>query len=110
MLKDQKCVPCEGGVAPLKREEFEQYLAQVSEWTVIEDRLLQREFVFKNFKEAMIFVNKVAELAEVEGHHPDINIHSWNKVEIRLSTHAVGGLSINDFVMAVKIDELFGEF
>ncbi|GIW59776.1 MAG: putative pterin-4-alpha-carbinolamine dehydratase [Patescibacteria group bacterium] len=108
MLKDQKCIPCESGIAPLKRVEFEQYLAQVSGWTVIEDRLLQREFVFKNFKGAMIFVNKVAELAEVEGHHPDINIHGWNKVGIRLSTHAIGGLSINDFVMAIKVDALFG--
>lgn len=107
MLKDQKCVPCEGGAEPLKRSEFEQYLAQVSGWNVIEDRLLQREYIFKNFREAMVFVNRVAELAEAEGHHPDMNIHSWNKVEIKLSTHAIGGLSINDFVMAVKIDALF---
>jgi 4a-hydroxytetrahydrobiopterin dehydratase len=110
MLKNQKCIPCEGGIEPLKRAGFEQYLAQVPDWVVVDDRLLRREFVFKNFKEAMIFVDKVAELAEVEGHHPDINIHDWNKVELKLSTHAVGGLSINDFVMGVKIDELLGEF
>jgi 4a-hydroxytetrahydrobiopterin dehydratase len=108
MLKDQKCVPCEGGVEPLKRSEFEQYLAQVSGWKLTEDRLLQREFIFKNFREAMVFVNRVAELAEAEGHHPDMNIHSWNKVEMKLSTHAIGGLSVNDFVMAVKIDALLG--
>ena len=106
-LKQQKCVPCEGGVEPLKRSEFEQYLAQVKGWEVVADSRLEREFAFKNFREVMVFVNKVADLAEEEGHHPDIYVHGWNKVKFTLTTHAIGGLSINDFVMAVKIDSQF---
>lgn len=105
-LKQQKCVPCEGGQEPLKREEFGQYLEQVEEWTVVEDKKLEREFVFRNFKEAIGFVNKVADLAESEGHHPDLLVHDWKYLKIELTTHAIGGLSINDFVMAVKIDGL----
>lgn len=105
-LTDKKCVPCEGGVDPLKREEFEQYLEQVKEWQVIDDYQLLREFRFENFKATMEFVNKVARLAEKEGHHPDIYIYNWNKVRFTLTTHAIGGLSINDFVMASKIDQM----
>lgn len=105
-LQHQKCVPCEGGQEPLKRSEFEQYLAQVKDWDVVEDQKLEREFRFKDFKEVMAFVNKVADLAEAEGHHPDMWIHDWKFLKIQLMTHAIGGLSINDFVMAVKIDLL----
>ena len=105
-LSDKRCVPCEGGVTPLKREEFEQFLEQVKEWQVIDDYQLLREFRFENFKMVMEFVNKVAKAADKEGHHPDIYIHDWNKVRFTLSTHAIGGLSINDFVLASKIDLL----
>jgi 4a-hydroxytetrahydrobiopterin dehydratase len=105
-LQDQKCVPCEGGVEPLRRVDFEKYLGQLPQWRVVEERELEREYVFANFAEALRFVNEVGRLAEEEGHHPDILLHSWNKVQLRLSTHAIGGLSINDFVMAVKVDGL----
>ncbi len=105
-LTKQKCVPCEGGVEPLKRNEFEQYLEQVKEWTVLEDKELQREFKFKDFGEALAFINKVGQIAEEEGHHPDFYLHGWNKVRFNLATHAIGGLSINDFVLASKIDQL----
>lgn len=105
-LTKQKCVPCEGGVDALKREEFSVYLDQVNDWSVMEDKLLKRNFKFKNFDEAIKFVNRVAEIAEDEGHHPDIFLHNWNKLEITLSTHAIGGLSINDFVLASKIDKV----
>jgi 4a-hydroxytetrahydrobiopterin dehydratase len=105
-LTKQKCVPCEGGVAPLKRSEFEQYLEQVKVWQVLEDKELEREFKFKDFQESLNFINKVGEIAEAEGHHPDIYLHGWNKVRFNLMTHAIGGLSINDFVMASKIDQV----
>jgi 4a-hydroxytetrahydrobiopterin dehydratase len=106
-LIHQKCVPCEGGTKPLSRSEFEVYLPQVENWGVQQDLQLQREFEFKNFSESIGFINKVAEIAEQEGHHPDINLHDYKKVAITLSTHAIGGLSINDFIVAAKIDELF---
>lgn len=105
-LTDKKCVPCEGGLDPMTRADFEVYLEQVDKWTIREDKFIEREFQFKNFVEAMAWVNKVGEIAEEEGHHPDIYIHGWNKVKITLWTHAIGGLSINDFVLATKIDRI----
>lgn len=106
-LKDKKCEPCEGGVAPLKREEFSVYLDQVSDWDFIDDDTkMEREIEFKDFKSAISFINRVSVIAEEEGHHPNIFLHSWNKVKLTLYTHAIGGLSINDFVCAVKFDAL----
>lgn len=105
-LTKQKCVPCEGGVEPMKREEFQQYLGQISDWEVVEDKKLAKKFKFKDFKEALAFVNKVGALAEEENHHPNIFIYGWNKVKITLTTHAIGGLSLNDFILASKIDKL----
>lgn len=87
-------------------EDIKKYLKELkSEWQVIDDKKIKREFIFKDFKEAMVFVNKVAKIAESEGHHPDISIF-YSKVEIELWTHAVGGLLENDFILAVKIDNL----
>lgn len=88
---------------PLTAEEIEKYLPEVPGWEVLENKKIRREFKFKDFKDAMAFVNKVADLAEREGHHPDIFIHGWNKVRIDLATHAIGGLSENDFILAAKI-------
>lgn len=105
-LSSKKCVPCEGGMPPLLREEAERLLSQTLGWKIADDKKILREFSFKNFKEAMIFVNRVADLAEEEGHHPDIMIHGWNKVRLELSTHAIGGLSENDFIVAAKINDL----
>jgi len=108
-LTQQKCAPCEGGVVPLKRPEFQQYLDAVNGWnTINNDLAIQKEFKLKNFKETMELVNKIAELAESEGHHPDLNIHNWNQLTITLSTHAIGGLSINDFILAAKIEQIDG--
>ena len=104
-LKNKRCEPCEGGIAPLKREEFSVYLDQVSDWNFIDDDTkMEREIEFKDFKSAIDFINRVGDVAEEEGHHPNIYLHSWNKVKITLYTHAIGGLSINDFVCAVKFD------
>ncbi len=103
-LLNSHCVPCEGGVNPLTREEFTVYLPQVVDWTVIQDRRLEREFICKNFQTAIDVINAIAVVANEQGHHPDILLHDYKKVKVMLTTHAIGGLSINDFVMAVKID------
>lgn len=103
-LLNSRCVPCEGGVAPLTRQEFTVYLPQVLDWTIVLDRQLEREFVCKNFQAAIDLINAIALLSNEQGHHPDILLHDFKKVKIMLTTHAIGGLSINDFVMAVHID------
>src|SRR5574341_1304915 len=107
-LTRKTCVPCRGGIPPLTPDQARAYQAAVSEWTLAPDATrISREFKFKDFKAAMAFVNRVAELAEAEQHHPDIAIH-WNRVELVLWTHAIGGLHENDFVMAAKVDALRG--
>ena len=104
-LTQKKCVACEGGIPPLTHEEIAKFLPEVSGWIVASDELsISREYVFKNFKEALAFTNKVGELAESEGHHPDITIHDYKNVGIKLSTHAISGLSENDFILAAKIN------
>jgi 4a-hydroxytetrahydrobiopterin dehydratase len=104
-LSAKKCVPCEGGMPPMTPQETNQYLSQVLGWELIENKKIKKEFKFNNFKGSLDFVNKVGALAEEEKHHPNISI-IYNKVNITLSTHAIGGLSQNDFIMAAKIDKL----
>lgn len=105
-LAAKVCVACEGGVPPLSKEQAKQLSAQIQGWTVSGDsKWLSKEFKFKDFKEALAFTNKVGEIAEKEGHHPDI-VLSWGKVVIELTTHAIQGLSENDFILAAKIDQL----
>ncbi|MFQ6025322.1 MAG: 4a-hydroxytetrahydrobiopterin dehydratase [Nitrosopumilaceae archaeon] len=103
-LHEKKCVPCETGGAPLLDVEVRKNLEKVSGWK-LNGKKIEREFVFKNFIEAMKFVNKIADLAETEGHHPDFQIH-WNKVLLELWTHSMGGLSENDFIVAAKINNI----
>lgn len=105
-LLQKKCVACEGGTPPLTREEAQGLLAQVPGWTLKEDRI-ERHFRFKDFPEAMAFVNRLAEVAERENHHPDIHIY-WNKLHLEFTTHAIHGLSDNDFIMAAKVNALPG--
>lgn len=81
----------------------------VPDWTVVEDKKIERDFKFKNFAEAIEFINKVAGIAEEEGHHPDIYLHNWNRVRFSLMTHAIKGLFLNDFILASKIDSLFAQ-
>ncbi|HVW67138.1 MAG TPA: 4a-hydroxytetrahydrobiopterin dehydratase [Candidatus Peribacteraceae bacterium] len=111
-LTHKKCVPCEGGVPTLTPEEVEKFIGEVPEWNVNEEATqIYRTFKFRDFVQAMIFVNAVAQLAEDEGHHPDFQIN-YGKVTLTLWTHAIGGLSENDFILAAKIDQLpesFGE-
>ncbi|MFA6520255.1 MAG: 4a-hydroxytetrahydrobiopterin dehydratase [Candidatus Paceibacterota bacterium] len=103
-LLNKKCVPCEGGVFPLTREEIPPYMAQINGWELSEDATeISKQYKFKDFIGAINFVNHVAEIAEAEGHHPDIHIN-YNKVKLVLSTHAIGGLSENDFILAAKVD------
>lgn len=106
-LTDKKCGPYEGGVLPFKKEQIQEYLGQLSSvWEVKDDKKITKRFKFKNFKDAMSFVNKIVVLAEGEGHHPDIRLFGYRNVEIELSTHAIGGLSENDFILAAKIEQL----
>ena len=104
-LASKKCVPCEGGVEPINLAHAQEYLKQLnSDWQIIDNgRKIRREFKFKNFKETLNFVNKVGEIAENEGHHPDIEF-GWGYVNITLFTHAINGLFENDFILAAKID------
>jgi len=103
-LTQKKCKPCEGGTPPLTEEQANELLKQIPNWEIKDDHVF-RQFKFKNFRESISFVNKVAEIAEEEGHHPDIAIH-YNKVAIELWTHAVNGLSENDFIVAAKIGNI----
>lgn len=106
-LTRQKCVPCEGGVPPLSTHEVAELLKSLPEWRTSQgDRRIRREWKVKNFMAAIDFFNKVAALAEDEGHHPDLHLEGYRNVAIELWTHAIGGLSQNDFILAAKIDEI----
>ncbi len=106
-LKKKHCVPCEGGEPPLTKVEENRDMDDIEGWDLDRDGIhrIERKLKFNDFKESMKFVNKVADLAENEGHHPDIKI-SWNVVELKLTTHAIDGLSENDFIIASKINEI----
>ena len=104
-LATKTCVPCRGGVPPLKGQELRNLHQQVPEWQVIHEHHLTREFKFPDFRGALQFVNRVGELAEQQGHHPDILL-AWGKAEITLWTHKIDGLTESDFIMAAKINQL----
>ncbi len=106
-LTKKMCVACEGTEKPFDRKESNEYLKKVKIWELSKDiKSISKDFQFKNFKEAINFINKVAKLAESEGHHPDILLHNYRKVKINLTTHAIKGLSENDFIIATKIDSI----
>ncbi len=106
-LKDKRCVPCEDKDAkPLDKNRAVRLMAEISGWALSKDaKSIEKEIIFKNFDKAMDFVNMVADLAEFEGHHPDIEIR-YNKVRFTLSTHFVKGLTENDFILASKINSI----
>ena len=106
-LADKKCVPCEGGTPPLSEEKSRAYLSELGEGWALEEGKLVRTFKFRRFVEAIAFVNRVAEIAEAEGHHPNITIN-YNRVRLELFTHAIKGLSENDFILAAKINQIPG--
>ena len=104
-LERMKCKPCEGGTKKMQMSAARRYMTMVPGWGLRKGKIL-RELKFRNFKEAVRFTNRVAVVAEREGHHPDISIYSWNRMRLELSTHAIGGLSQNDFILAAKINRM----
>jgi 4a-hydroxytetrahydrobiopterin dehydratase len=107
-LEKEKCIPCQGGVPTLSDAEIDLYFRELQHWSVVTKdgiKRLERSFKFKDFTEALAFTNKVGEIAEKEGHHPDI-LTEWGKVTVSWWTHAIKGLHKNDFIMAAKIDRL----
>lgn len=106
-LKQKKCQPCEGVGKALTEDEAQKFLSQISGWQLASDaKGISREYVTKNFLAAVNFINKIAQVAEAENHHPDLHLTGYRKFRVDLSTHAVGGLSENDFILAAKINEL----
>jgi len=106
-LSARKCISCEGGVSPLADDEITDLLTQTPGWKCADSRI-ERTFRFANFVEAMQFANRIAEIAEAENHHPDLHI-SWGKVRVELSSHSIGGLSANDFIVAAKINAIWDQ-
>lgn len=104
-LTDMKCVPCEGGVEPFDAKKAKEYIKRLPKgWKLSENgKAIEKEFKFKSYPETIAYVNKVALIAQEEGHHPNMEVH-YSKLLIELSTHAIGGLSENDFILAAKID------
>ena len=108
-LTKKKCIPCEGGVIPFDISEIHKYQKKVDGWIITKDKnkifFLSKKFKFKNFLDSQNFINKVGEISENEGHHPDISF-GWGYADIKITTHAIEGLSENDFILAAKIDKL----
>jgi 4a-hydroxytetrahydrobiopterin dehydratase len=104
-LASKTCVPCRGGVPPLKGKDLTNLHQQVPQWQVVNEHHLTRNFTFPDFRQALDFVNRVGELAEEQGHHPNILL-TWGRAEITLWTHKIDGLTESDFIMAAKIDQL----
>jgi 4a-hydroxytetrahydrobiopterin dehydratase len=104
-LAEKHCVPCRGGVPPLKGVELERMQAQVTGWQVVNEHHLSRTYTFADFRTALDFVNRVGAVAEAEGHHPDLYL-AWGKVGVEIWTHKIDGLTESDFILAAKIDQL----
>lgn len=108
-LSQEKCVPCESDIPPMKKDEIAEFLKDVPEWKLVKKdgvKHLKRTFKFKDFAEALAFTNKVGEIAEEEGHHPVIKL-TWGRVTVEWWTHNINGLHKNDFIMAAKTSEIF---
>ena len=106
-LAEKRCVPCRGGVPPLQGEELAALAAQVSGWTVVDEHHIMKTFRFRDFRGALDFVNRAGALAEEQGHHPDLLL-AWGRVEAKIYTHKIDGLTESDFILAAKIDRLAG--
>jgi len=105
-LAEKECVPCKGGVPALKGGELDRLRRELKpEWKIVGEHHLEREFKFKDFREALDFTNRLGTLAEAQGHHPDIYL-AWGQVKVTLWTHKIDGLTESDFVMAAKVDQL----
>ena len=107
LLATKKCLPCEGGVAKFTPDEAEAQLSQLTGWKITASgQRIRKDWVVENFMAAIDFFNRVAELAEEEGHHPDLHLEGYRNMTVEIWTHAIGGLSENDFILAAKIDLL----
>ena len=106
-LADKQCVPCRGGVPPLQGDQLRRLAGQIPGWQIVGEHHLTRSFTFPDFKQALAFVNRVGEVAEQQGHHPDLLL-SWGRVEVKIWTHKIDGLTESDFILAAKIDHLPG--
>ncbi len=104
-LATKQCVPCRGGVPPLKGNDLTALEKQVEGWRVIDEHHLIKTYKFPDFRKALEFTNRVGELAEQQGHHPDIYL-AWGKVEVKIWTHKIDGLTESDFILAAKLDQL----
>ena len=104
-LARKKCVPCRGGVPPLRGDQIARLLEQIHGWEAVDEHHLSRNYTFPDFVTALAFVNRIGEVAEQECHHPDVYL-TWGKVGIQIYTHKIDGLTESDFVLAAKIDEL----
>ncbi len=104
-LSKKSCVPCSGGVPALRGEQIKPFIDQLSGWDVVDEHHLARNYTFPDFVSALQFVNAIGDVAEAEGHHPDIHL-TWGKVGVQIFTHKVDGLTESDFILAAKIDEL----
>ena len=108
-LLEKKCVPCEGGVKAFDISEIHKYQKKVDGWDIVKNNaniyLLEKKFTFKNFLKSQNFINEVGKISEAEGHHPDI-LFGWGYAKISITTHAIKGLSENDFILAAKIDQI----
>jgi 4a-hydroxytetrahydrobiopterin dehydratase len=104
-LAEKHCVSCRGGVPALQGEELEKFQAQIANWQVVDQHHLWKSFAFPDFRTALEFVNRVGQTAETEGHHPDLFL-AWGKVDVKIWTHKIDGLTESDFILAAKIDRL----
>jgi len=111
-LTEKKCMPCEGGVLPFDTSEIHKYQKKVDGWDIIKGEeeifFLSKKFKFENFLKSQDFINEVGKISEAEGHHPDI-LFGWGYAEIKVTTHAIKGLSENDFILAAKIDKIIND-
>ncbi len=105
-LVQRHCVPCKGGVPPLRGEALEKLSAQIPDWKVVGEHHLTKTFVFPDFKAALAFVNRAGAVAEAEGHHPDLML-TWGRVDVKTYTHKIDGLTESDFILAAKINREF---
>jgi 4a-hydroxytetrahydrobiopterin dehydratase len=105
-LASRQCVPCRGGTPPLQGEELAKLAAELPDWRVIDQHHIEKSYRFPNFKSALAFVNRIGEIAEQQGHHPDI-CFGWGNVKVTNYTHKIAGLTESDFILAAKVDQLY---
>lgn len=109
ILLNKECTPCKGGIKPLTGPELQKYIDHLEQgWELVDDKKIEKQYKFKNFKQALDFTNTVGQIAEAEQHHPDIYL-AWGKVKLMLWTHKIGGLHENDFILAAKADKAYSD-